>query len=52
MMCRPGYKYDPERMVCVKISGSELSKSRIAHRQMSRTKKALGTGYKNKIIRK
>lgn len=52
MQCARGYKYDPDRKVCVKISGKELAISRIAHRQMSRTKKANGEGYKRKIVRK
>lgn len=52
MQCRAGYKYDVERKVCVKITGAEMARSRIAHRQMSRTKKALGDGYKTRIVRK
>ena len=52
MSCGKGYKYDAERKVCVKIGGSEMAKSRVAHRQMSRTKKALGSSYKTKILRK
>lgn len=52
MKCQPGFKYDPSRMACVKISGSELSISRISHRQMARTKKALGASYRTRILRK
>lgn len=52
MQCHRGYKYDETRKVCVKISGKELALSRIAHRQMARTKKAKGEGYKRKIVRK
>lgn len=52
MQCRAGYKYDPTRKVCVKITGAEKAHSRIAHRQMARTKKALGDGYKTRIVRK
>lgn len=52
MQCRKGFKYDDTRKVCVKIAGSELSVSRIAHRQMARTKKASGTGYNRRIVRK
>lgn len=52
MQCRPGFKYDETRKACVKISGAEMAHSRIAHRQMARTKKALGVGYKTKILRK
>lgn len=50
MQCKPGFKYDPTRKACVLISGSEKSKSRLSHRQMARTKRALGTGYKRKIF--
>lgn len=52
MQCRKGYKYDASRKVCVKIAGDELAHSRIAHRQMARTKKASGEGYKRRIVRK
>lgn len=52
MQCRKGFKYDETRKVCVKIAGSELSVSRIAHRQMARTKKAKGAGYNRRIVRK
>ena len=52
MKCQPGFKYDPERMACVKISGAELAVSRIAHRQMARTKRALGGSYRTRILRK
>lgn len=52
MQCQPGFKYDPERMACVKISGAELAVSRIAHRQMARTKRALGGSYRTRILRK
>lgn len=52
MQCQPGFKYDPERMACVKISGAELAHSRIAHRQMARTKRALGGSYRTRILRK
>lgn len=52
MQCAKGYKFDEGRKVCVKISGSELSLSRIAHRQMARTKKSKGEGYKRRIVRK
>lgn len=52
MQCSPGFKYDPSRKVCVKIAGDEKARSRISHRRMSRTKKSLGTGYKNRVLRK
>ena len=52
MTCQPGFKYDPERMACVKISGAEMALSRVAHRQMARTKKALGATYRTRILRK
>ena len=52
MQCQKGFKYDPERKVCVKISGNELAISRIAHRQMSRTKRTLGQSYKTRIVRR
>lgn len=52
MQCQPGFKYDPDRMVCVKISGAELAVSRIAHRQMARTKRSLGASYRTRILRK
>ncbi len=49
MQCQPGFKYSHSRMACIKITGSELAQSRIAHRQMSRTKKSLGNSYKTRI---
>jgi len=52
MQCSKGYKYDAERKVCVKIAGDELAISRIAHRQMARTKRSQGEGYKRRIVRK
>lgn len=52
MQCAAGFKYDSNRKVCVKISGNELAISRIAHRQMSRTKKTLGSSYKTRIVRR
>lgn len=52
MQCQQGFKYDPVRKVCVKISGNELAISRIAHRQMSRTKRTLGQSYKTRIVRR
>lgn len=52
MQCQKGYKYDVSRKVCVKISGNELAISRIAHRQMARTKKTLGSSYKTRIVRR
>ena len=39
-------------MACVKISGAEMALSRVAHRQMARTKKALGATYRTRILRK
>lgn len=52
MQCQPGFKYDPDRMTCVKIAGDELAISRIAHRQMARTKRSFGDSYKTRIIRR
>ena len=52
MKCQPGFKYDTESMACVKISGAELAVSRIAHRQMARTKRALGGSYRTRILKK
>ena len=52
IQCRPGFKYDSNRKACVMIGGSERAVSRIAHRQMARTKKAQGTSYKNRVVRK
>lgn len=52
MQCAKGYKYDPARKVCVKIGGTELAISRLAHRQMARTKHSKGEGYLRKIVRK
>lgn len=52
MQCKPGFKYDVNRKACVKISGAEMAHSRIAHRQMARTKKSFGEGYKTRIVRK
>lgn len=52
MQCKKGYKYDVTRKACVLITGAQLATSRIAHRQMARTKKSLGSGYKTRIVRK
>lgn len=52
MVCAPGFKYDADRMACIKISGAELAHSRIAHRQMARTKKALGGSFRTRVLRK
>lgn len=50
MQCQVGYKYDPIRKTCVQITGSELAQSRISHRQMVRTKKSMGSGYKKRVV--
>lgn len=52
MQCQHGFKYDPERRVCVKIGGSELATMRRAKIKTVRTKRALGTGYKLRTVRK
>jgi hypothetical protein len=50
MQCAPGFKYDPVRMTCTKITGAELAMSRLAHKQMVRTKNSKGQSYKRRII--
>lgn len=50
MQCAPGFKYDAKRMTCVKIDGAEMAISRLAHKQMVRTKNSKGQSYKRRII--
>lgn len=51
-ICQRGFKYDDERRVCVKITGSAMMDMRRAHIRASRTKKAKGRGFEVKRIRK
>ena len=52
MQCAKGFKYDPARRVCVKISGSEIMTMKRSHVKASRTKKAAGSGFKLRTVRK
>lgn len=52
MQCNPGFKYVPERRVCVKITGSDMMDMRRAHIKAKRTKKAAGVGYQKRITKK
>lgn len=52
MQCRKGFKYVPERRVCVKITGSDMMNMKRQHIRASRTKKAAGIGFKNRVVRK
>ena len=52
MQCHKGFKYVPERRVCVKITGSEMMDMKRSHIKAKRTKKAAGTGYQKRINKK
>lgn len=52
MVCNPGYRYNPDRKVCEKITGAEMAKSRIAHRHAVMAKKAQGSAFKARLVRK
>lgn len=52
MQCQKGYKYDTTRKVCVKIAGSELATMRRARIKAVRTKKAMGSSFKVRTVRK
>lgn len=52
IQCAKGFKYDANRRVCVKISGSEMMKMKRSHIKMARTKKSAGIGFKNRTVRK
>lgn len=52
MQCHKGFKYVPERRVCVKITGSEMMDMKRSHIKARRTKKAAGTGYQKRINKK
>lgn len=52
MQCMKGYRYDSQRKVCVKITGSELAVSRRSKIKAIRTKKSLGMGFKVRTVRK
>lgn len=51
-LCQRGFKYDPERRVCVKITGSAMMDMKRAHIRANRTKKAKGRGFEVKRLRK
>lgn len=52
MQCAKGFKYDQNRRVCVKISGHDMMQMKRSHIKASRTKKASGTGFKLRTVRK
>lgn len=52
MQCNKGFKYVPERRVCVKITGSEMMDMKRSHIRAKRTKKAAGSGYQKRINKK
>lgn len=52
MQCSKGFKWDPERKTCVKITGSEIAQKRISVKQAIRTKKAMGAAFKVRMVRK
>lgn len=52
MQCAKGFKYDNNRRVCVKITGSEMMDMRRQHKRANRTKKALGRGHELRRIKK
>lgn len=52
MQCHKGFKYVPERRVCVKITGSEMMDMKRSHIKAKRTKKAAGSGYQKRINKK
>jgi hypothetical protein len=52
MQCKPGYKWDVNARACVKITGDQLAKNRKSHRRAILTKKAMGSAFKARVIRK
>ena len=52
MQCKPGYKWDAGARACVKITGDQLAKNRKSHRRAILTKKAMGSAFKARVIRK
>lgn len=52
IQCAKGFKYDANRRVCVKITGSQMMTMKRAHIKMARTKKAAGVGFKNRTVKK
>lgn len=52
MQCRPGFKWDPTKRSCVKITGRDVAIKRKAMRKMVRTKKSKGTSFRTRVLRK
>ena len=52
MKCTRGFKWDPEKKSCVKITGAQLAKMRKSLRRAVLTKRSKGTSYRTKITRK
>lgn len=52
MQCRPGFKWDPQKKSCIKITGAEVAKKRLSMRRAVRTKKAKGQTFKLRVLRK
>lgn len=52
MQCNRGYKWDPNMKACVRISGQELATKRKSNRKAVLTKRAMGSSFKKRVIRK
>lgn len=52
MKCMRGYKWNPERKACEKITGQQLATNRKANRRAVLTKKSMGSTFKKRVIRK
>lgn len=52
MQCRPGFKWNSATRTCAKIGGSDLAKLRRSIRKTVRTKRAMGSTFKTRVLRK
>lgn len=52
MKCMRGYKWNPERKACEKITGQQLATNRKANRRAVLTKKSMGSTFKTRVLRK
>ena len=52
MQCQKGFKYNSNRRICVKITGSDMMNMKRSHIKASRTKKAAGQGFEMRKQRK
>lgn len=52
MQCNPGFKWNPATRTCEKIQGAQLAANRKSQRRAVLTKRAMGTAFKKRVIRK